>query len=223
MEDNKNVDVAANETDEIEMQEPMEEQAFQTLLKETYKTFQKQAYVYDAHIANALHMLLIRAKEEMDAQSLVQLLFMCGRKYEQEGNKNARSYCAMRMQEIILQSTGKKKHTPALLQCNEIEENATRDKFIQEYTAFITPIVDEMSRKLALITIGMFALLCVFLIFILKISFVIAIVEAIVVGVFVYFMNRKRLPDMFWRKQLEVLAQHIDSDLSLLDTPIRFS
>lgn len=229
MDENEIVDVEVEEevlctlSDEEDEQEPLTDMAFHDLLNETYTTFKQHNYVYDAHIQDDLHTLLLQAKEDMDANSLTKLLFMCGRKYEQEGNKNARSYCAMRMQEIKDQCAGKKKHKPSLLQLNTIEENATREKFISDYTAFIQPVVEDMSKKLGLITLGMFALLFVFLVFILKISYVIALVEAVVVGIFVYFMNRKRLPDMFWRKQLEVLAQHIEPDLAQLDAPIRFS
>lgn len=198
------------------------EEEFDALLASTYAVFLQQGEEHDACIEESLHLLCCKAKEDMDANSHTKLLYMEAKKYASEGNRNASTYCAMRMKAIQDLYRGKKKK-PAFLTLNKLDFTNKQDAFIKEETAFIEDFLKDMYKKLFHIACFMFVLLMGFLIFILQIAPIYAAIEALFLSSLAYVINKLRMPKIFERKQLDVLAKHVDQDLIELDAPIRFS
>lgn len=201
---------------------PYTEEEFDTLLTAVYTTFLQQGEEYDAHSKDDLYQLFVRAKEDMDANSLMKLLYMTGRKYVVEGNKNGSAYCTMRMQAIQSLYHGRRKQ-PRFLILNPLEATEKQASFIQEETAFIADFLKDMYKKLLLMSILMFVVLMLILLLALKLDLVYASIEALLMSALAYTINKLRLPKMFERKQLDVLAKHVDKEVLELDAPIRFS
>ena len=208
---------------ELEQEQPTEltQEAFDTLLQSVWERFVKFDYSYKEVMQQDLQTLFVKAKQDMDADSYVKLLFICAKRYEYEDKKRACAYCVMRIAEILKLAKRKKK-APRFLRMNPIAPCAKRDAFIQEKTDFIKPHIKEMDQKLQLMTLGVFVILVLLLVLFLSTPWIYAIIEAILLGGFAYLINRIRLPKMFWKKQLDALANDVEQEVLELDMPIRF-
>lgn len=226
MEDKEIIEVEVSEESIENPQEkiedtPFSEEAFEQRLASTYALFLKQGEEYDDYIADDLHELLVRAKVDMDANSHMKLLYMSAKRYQAKGNRNACAYCAMRMKSLQNLYHGRKKK-PRLLLLNPIDTTPKQIQFIQEETAFMEDFLKDMYRKSFTMSIFLFIVLFIIVLFVLKLTPVYALLEAFLMTALAYIINKLRLPTMFERKQLDVLAKHCEHDLLELDAPIRF-
>ena len=82
------------------MDEMMSETAFDARLNVLWECFFALQNHTGADVQEALHDLMTHPKEELDDASYMKLMYMKGLCYEEQGNKNAARYCAMRMYAI---------------------------------------------------------------------------------------------------------------------------
>lgn len=82
------------------MDEMMSETDFDARLNALWERFSTLHNHANTDVQEALHNLLTHPKEELDDASYMKLMYMKGLCYEEQGNKNAARYCAMRMHAI---------------------------------------------------------------------------------------------------------------------------
>lgn len=241
MEESQDVlDVEVVETEVVETIEDHEEcnmdiEAFNELVDQTYTKFEEQNYQFDMHIEADLHKLLTCTvrdeefdpsdclKDELTSASYLKVMHMVTMKCQSEDKKNAERYCSLRMMEILKLQEGKKGKRPAYLSFTEFKAPQELRDVIEKNTSFLAKVVGDINKRLMLMNVVIFLALVAFLYIFLKLSILLALVEALILGFINYLLNSRRLPKMFLRKQLDVLIPYVEEDVLEFDRPVRYS
>lgn len=102
------------------MDEMMSETAFDTRLNVLWERFFALQNHAGADVQEPLHDLMTHPKEELDDASYMKLMYMKGLCYEEQGNKNAARYCAMRMYAIQECMRNPRKNAPVFWTCRDM-------------------------------------------------------------------------------------------------------
>ena len=230
------------------MDEMMSETAFDTRLNVLWERFFALQNHAGADVQEPLHDLMTHPKEELDDASYMKLMYMKGLCYEEQGNKNAARYCAMRMYAIQECMRNPRKKRPRFLDlqgyaCSDamnaypcksrkrgrfldLQGYACSDAmnaFIERYTAFLEETYRGINRRLLMIVGILFLAVFLVLTLFLKIYFIIAALESIMLGMLTYLLQKRRMPDIFQKNQLNAIEKYVEQEVLEFDRPIRFS
>ena len=195
------------------MDEMMSETAFDARLNVLWERFFALQNHAGADVQETLHDLMTHPKEELDDAS-----YMKGLCYEEQGNKNAARYCAMRMYAIQECMRNPRKKRPRFLDLQGYACSDAMNAFIERYTAFLEETYRGINRRL-LMFLAVFLVLTLFL----KIYFIIAALESIMLGMLTYLLQKRRMPDIFQKNQLNAIEKYVEQEVLEFDRPIRFS
>lgn len=195
---------------------------FDKELAMTYEAFLQEHQV-GVELDVSLKKLLAYGKEEMDTATYVQVLYMEGIKYEQQKNINAARYCALRIFEIQQCYVNPKKKRPRLLDTSPYIFPEDMMQFVVRYSDYLEETFRMINKRLLLITAIVFLIAAIVLMVVLKISIVIAGVEALLLGLLNYILQKRKMPIIFMKHQLQRIEHHVEEDVLAFDRPIRFS
>ena len=195
------------------MDEMMSETAFDARLNVLWERFFALQNHAGADVQETLHDLMTHPKEELDDASYMKLMYMKGLCYEEQGNKNAARYCAMRMYAIQECMRNPRKKRPRFLDLQGYACSDAMNAFIERYTAFLEETYRGINRRLLMIVGILFLAVFLVLTLFLKIYFIIAALES--------FM--RRMPDIFQKNQLNAIEKYVEQEVLEFDRPIRFS
>ena len=205
------------------MDEMMSETAFDTRLNVLWERFFALQNHAGADVQEPLHDLMTHPKEELDDASYMKLMYMKGLCYEEQGNKNAARYCAMRMYAIQECMRNPRKKRPRFLDLQGYACSDAMNAFIERYTAFLEETYRGINRRLLMIVGILFLAVFLVLTLFLKIYFIIAALESIMLGMLTYLLQKRRMPDIFLKNQLNAIEKYVEQDDLEFDRPIRFS
>lgn len=178
------------------MDEMMSETAFDTRLNVLWERFFALQNHAGADVQEPLHDLMTHPKEELDDASYMKLMYMKGLCYEEQGNKNAARYCAMRMYAIQECMRNPRKKRPRFLDLQGYACSDAMNAFIERYTAFLEETYRGINRRLLMIVGILFLAVFLVLTLFLKIYFIIAALESIMLGMLTYLLQKRRMPDI---------------------------
>ena len=158
-----------------------------------------------------------------DDASYMKLMYMKGLCYEEQGNKNAARYCAMRMYAIQECMRNPRKKRPRFLDLQGYACSDAMNAFIERYTAFLEETYRGINRRLLMIVGILFLAVFLVLTLFLKIYFIIAALESIMLGMLTYLLQKRRMPDIFQKNQLNAIEKYVEQEVLEFDRPIRFS
>ena len=205
------------------MDEMMSETAFDTRLNVLWERFFALQNHAGADVQEPLHDLMTHPKEELDDASYMKLMYMKGLCYEEQGNKNAARYCAMRMYAIQECMRNPRKKRPRFLDLQGSACSDAMNAFIERYTAFLEETYRGINRRLLMIVGILFLAVFLVLTLFLKIYFIIAALESIMLGMLTYLLQKRRMPDIFQKNQLNAIEKYVEQEVLEFDRPIRFS
>ena len=205
------------------MDEMMSETAFDTRLNVLWERFFALQNHAGADVQEPLHDLMTHPKEELDDASYMKLMYMKGLCYEEQGNKNAARYCAMRMYAIQECMRNPRKKRPRFLDLHGYACSDAMNAFIERYTAFLEETYRGINRRLLMIVGILFLAVFLVLTLFLKIYFIIAALESIMLGMLTYLLQKRRMPDIFQKNQLNAIEKYVEQEVLEFDRPIRFS
>lgn len=210
-----------NETNEIVLQEN-ETTSSQEELESIYDTFKQQERHVDETLNKRLNTFIGQVSE-LDTKTYVEVLYMEGRKYEEQDNKNAARYCALRIHAIQECYINPRKKRPRNLDMKDYDFPEDMDDFVNCYTDFLEETYQNINHRLLIVTIILFILAAIALIFILHISIIFAAMEALLLGMLNYILQKRKMPIVFMRNQLHAIEHHVEENVLEFDRPIRFS
>lgn len=201
--------------------ETLDVTAFDALLASIYDNFQLTQTVNEAS-AKSLKRLVCSPKEDMDSTSYVKIMYLYGIWYEQNNNKNAARYCAMRILTIMdcLHIPGKKR--PRMLDIQPYQFPDDMESFVERYTDFLEQTYRNINRRLMVITGILFLVVFLVLVLVLRIGVFMAGMESLILGMLNYLLQKKRMPEIFQKNQLRAIEKYVDAELLEFDRPIRF-
>ncbi len=205
------------------MDEMMSETDFDARLNALWERFSTLHNHANTDVQEALHDLLTHPKEELDDASYMKLMYMKGLCYEEQGNKNAARYCAMRMHAIQECMRNPRKKRPRFLDIQGYVCSDAMNVFIERYTAFLKDTYKGINRRLLMIVGILFLAVFLVLTLFLKIYFIIAALETIMLGMLTYLLQKRRMPDIFQKNQLNAIEKYVEPEVLEFDRPIRFS
>ena len=199
-----------------------EEMTYETRVEQCYQIFVNQGYTMDPTLLKQLKEILTFENQDLNTAIYMHVMFMSGMDYEEKGNKNAARYCALRMMQVRDAYVNPKKF-PRYLEkipyaCNE-KENA----YIDRYTSFLTETYHYINKRLLLLTVILVVIVFFVFAFLFKIEIVFSLVNAAFIGFLNYYLQKKRLPDMFIKNQLQAIEDFVEADVLEFDRPIRYS
>lgn len=205
------------------MDEMMSETAFDARLNVLWERFFALQNHAGADVQETLHDLMTHPKEELDDASYMKLMYMKGLCYEEQGNKNAARYCAMRMYAIQECMRNPRKKRPRFLDLQGYACSDAMNAFIERYAAFLEETYRGINRRLLMIVGILFLAVFLVLTLFLKIYFIIAALESIMLGMLTYLLQKRRMPDIFQKNQLNAIEKYVEQEVLEFDRPIRFS
>lgn len=205
------------------MDEMMSETAFDARLNVLWERFFALQNHAGADVQEPLHDLMTHPKEELDDASYMKLMYMKGLCYEEQGNKNAARYCAMRMYAIQECMRNPRKKRPRFMDLQGYACSDAMNAFIERYTAFLEETYRGINRRLLMIVGILFLAVFLVLTLFLKIYFIIAALESFMLGMLTYLLQKRRMPDIFQKNQLNAIEKYVEQEVLEFDRPIRFS
>lgn len=190
---------------------------FDQELHAIYTAFQQRDYTMDETLDQRLKKLMKHKKENMNVSSYMQVLYMQGVMYEERGNKNAGCYCAMRLLWMKECYHRRSKKRPLYLVFEPFAIPDEMDAFIKHKTAFLQEIYQAMNRKLLLVTTILFMFVFMILLFILQVNWLIGALEALLIGILNYLLQKKRFPDMFQKRQTQAVISYVEAEVVAFD------
>ena len=192
------------------MDEMMSETAFDARLNVLWERFFALQNHAGADVQETLHDLMTHPKEELDDASYMKLMYMKGLCYEEQGNKNAARYCAMRMYAIQECMRNPRKKRPRFLDLQGYACSDAMNAFIERYTAFLEETYRGINRRLLMIVGILFLAVFLVLTLFLKIYFIIAALESFMLGMLTYLLQKRRMPDIFQKNQLNAIEKYVE-------------
>lgn len=196
---------------------------FDEKLNAVYTTFIEQNRCVDEALDAQLKVLLMNMKEDVDTKTYILMLYMEGVKYEGQDNKNAARYCALRIYAIAECMKNPRKKHPRNLNMQPYEYSEEINAFVVRYTDFLAETFRNINRRLFILTVVVFVLAACILMIILRISMLIAAIEAFILGILNYLLQKRKIPVIFMKNQLKAIESHVEEDVLAFDNPIRYS
>lgn len=210
-----------NEENEIVTQENVMTTKHEKLAS-IYDTFILQNSCVDDMLNERLNVFMQQVTD-MDTKTYVEVLYMKGVRYEAGDNKNAARYCALRIYAIQESFMKPRKKRPRNLNMTDYEFPEDMNDFVNRYTDFLEETYQNINRRLLMVTIVLFFIAAFALIFILHMNILFAAMEALLLGLLNYILQKRKMPVIFMRNQLHAIEQYVEENVLDFDRPIRFS
>ena len=199
-----------------------EEISYEQRIEQCYAIFEKQGCTMDPSLLKKVKEALTYENQDLNTAMYMHMMFMSGMDYEEKGNKNGARYCALRMMQVRDAYLTPKKFPRYLdkiaYACSE-KENA----FIERYTSFLTDTYRYINQRLLLLTIVLVVIVFLLFAFLFKIEIIFSLINAAFIGFLNFYLQKKRLPDMFVKNQLQAIEEFVEADVLEFDRPIRYS
>lgn len=196
---------------------------FELELEEILSAFKENNNVFTEELEEKLSILIKNPKEVMDLESYLPIMYLEGMKYDQKENKNAARYCAMRILWMKECMEKKRKKRPRFLLFTPFTLSEDMILFMDKYTDFLENTYKFINRRLLMVTAVLFIVVFGVLTFFMQINFWFALVEAILLGIANYYIQKRRMPDIFQKNQLNAISKYVEEDVLEFDRPIRYS
>lgn len=215
-----NEEIEQNAVSEVVQKEEIQVD-FDQELEQIYQAFLENDHQLTESLDERIKKLVEQPKDIIDAASYIKVMFMKGKKYDGDGNRNAARFCAMRMLWIRDCYEGKRKKNPRFLDMIPFTFTDGMNDYTNSYTDFLEDTYRAINKKLLMITAVLFLIVFAALAFLVRISIPIAAIEAIILGALNYWLQKRRLPDMFQKNQTRVLEDYVEAEILDFDRPIR--
>jgi len=96
-------------------------------------------------------------------------------------------------------------------------------EFIERYTDFLEDTYNFIGKRLLLITAGLVVIILLIFILVLKLNFLMSLINAALIGLLNYILQKRRLPDMFQKNQTAAIEYYVEDDVLEFDRPVRYS
>ncbi len=96
-------------------------------------------------------------------------------------------------------------------------------EFIERYTDFLEDTYNFIGKRLLLITAGLVVIILLIFILVLKLNFLMSLINAALIGLLNYILQKRRLPDMFQKNQTAAIEHYVEDDVLEFDRPVRYS
>ncbi|MGX8850701.1 hypothetical protein [Amedibacillus sp. YH-ame10] len=190
-------------------------------VQEIYASFDASKQVLSDAKKEQLRTLLENREAEVSIDEYVNIMYMEGKTYESEGNRNAARYCAMRILWMKECYEKPKKKRPRFLDMHPYTFRDEVVAFVREYTDFLTETYANINRKLLIISGLLLVVVIAILFFVLQVNILLAIVEGIGLCALNFWLQKRKLPEMFQKNQTNVIEKYIDADLLEFDRSYR--
>ena len=210
------------EENQVSVEKTIDLQDYNQAIEDCYKQFLSLGKKMDETCIQDLKEILTYHNQDLNTETYMHVMLMAGVMYEQQENKNAARYCALRMLQIKEAYVLHKK-SPRYLDTIPYAFTQEEDAFITRYTSFLEETYRYINRRLLLLTLLVVALVFVLFVFLFKIQVLFSLFNAAVLGFLNYYLQKKRLPDMFKTNQLQAIEDYVDEDVLEFDRPIRYS
>ena len=200
----------------------MDIKIFDDELEGIWNDFELLQYRLSNELEERLNALIKQPKEQLDDESYLKIMFMKGMRYEEQENKNAARYCAMRMLAIQECIANPRKKRPRLLDIKGYTCNEDMLMFIDRYTDFLEDTYKNINRRLAMIIGVLFLVVFVILFLVLDIPFFVAAIESLMIGMFTYLFQKRRMPAMFQKNQLKAIEKYVEETVLEFDRVYRY-
>ena len=204
-----------------ELKEERNEMDIKEKISQLYDEYMMQPSLQNV-VIEKLHVLMKQMNETIDSQSYVHIQYMEGHHYEVNGNKNAARYCAMRMLHIKECLMHPKYRRSSMIFYEPYTIEGEEEAFMLRYTDFIQGVYQSINKKLLLISFGISTLLFVVIALLFKVNPMIAVIEALLIGLINYLLQKRKMPQMFQRNQTDTSGKYIDNDLEEFETRFRY-
>lgn len=204
-----------------EIKEQKETRDIKIAISDLYDEFVKQPALQHT-VLEKLHVLMKQIIEPIDSQSYVHIQYMEGMVYEQNGNKNAARYCAMRILHIQECLSHPKYRRSSMILYEPYPIEGEQAAFMERYTDFIQGVYQSINKKLLLISFGISTILFVVIALLFHVNPMIAIIEALLIGCINYLLQKRKMPQMFQKNQTDASGKYIDTDLEAFESRFRY-
>ena len=72
-------------------------------------------------------------------------------------------------------------------------------------------------------TAGLVVIILLIFILVLKLNFLMSLINAALIGLLNYILQKRRLPDMFQKNQTAAIEYYVEDDVLEFDRPVRYS
>ena len=180
-------------------------------LKDIERQMQKELFSYSTDTLQRLDdIALAMIDEPMSDNDYLKFMELYARKYDKMPNKKARTYCVMRMQQVVDAKTNEKrqKEFPGL----------TFSKRMDEYTE---QYLKSFKLNLLRLDLGLTIAIMVFLVLVLQISFFIGWPISILFFIAVFLFGRLIGFPKIMQDQFDHLIQEVEPNCLAVDKSVR--
>ncbi len=146
---------------------------------------------------------------------------MKGIHYENNDNKNAARFCSLRMMQVIEIIHNPKMKRSDYMEYSEEYLSDEMEGFMYRYNEYLDEVHRKMNGRLSGIILIVFAVFFILLL-IAGFSFLFSLLNALMITMLNYFIQKKRMPKVFMNKQLKAIEKYVEVDLLEFDRYIRY-
>lgn len=192
-----------------------------TILNSVYTAFLSTGKLSE-FLSTQLHQWMESYRDTLAISDYVHVLHMEGIYYEQLDNKNAARYCAMRMLYVKERIQHPRKKRSKMLVFEPYEFSEDEEVFIERYTDFMEGIYRSIDKKLLMLTTILILIVFGIVCFLLKVHPVLALIEALLLGLINFLIQKRKMPEIFQKNQTDASGKHIEETLRSFDSVYRF-
>ena len=161
------------------------------------------------HLLSRDEVSIELAKGVTDDEEYCTLMWLLGVLYQEEGNKNAATYCCLRANEIWCMNQLKPKKRRSELIFTNFIMDTEMETFIQQKIAFMKDKYKHIKRQLIYISICFGSLAFLISFFFLKLSIGAAIIEWVCFSVLSFWFTYGSSKDRFYVLQSEASGKYL--------------
>lgn len=147
-----------------------------------------------------------------DDEEYCTLMWLLALLYEEEGNKNAVTYCCLRANEIWCMNQLKPKKRRSELNFTNFTMDSDMEAYIQAKIAFMKEKYQHIKQQLIFISIGFGSLAFLVSYFLLKLSIGAALIEWVCFAILSFWFTYGRSKDRFYILQSEASGKYVNEE-----------
>lgn len=198
-----------------------EAEAFKAEVNKIYQQFKDGNQELSKSDNTKLNELLVKPISVLDIESYVSIMYMKGVFYDKENNRNGARYCAMRLLWMKECYTKRGKKRSRYLDMHPYTFDETICSFIERYTDFLQNTYRSIRNRLLAVSLVLLLCASAAMVFLVHIHPLIATLEAGLLCGLNYWIQMRRMPDMFQKNQTNVIEKYIEEELLSFDRIFR--
>ena len=159
--------------------------------------------------------------DKISSNTYLKIMFMKGIYYENKDNKNAARFCSLRMMQVLEALNNPKVKRSNYMEYEEEQLHDDMEGFMYRYNEYLEEVHRKMNSRLSGIILVVFAIFFVLLL-IAGFTFLFSLINALLITMLNYFIQKKRMPKLFMNKQLKAIEKYVENDLLEFDRYIRY-